>query len=92
MFMCTTRFDIQSEQLALIDKYLSTQEKHIKKEQDVTEQKEDGFDPISDEEEEEEEEEDLSGRELSVVVQRYELTYYFRGIHEPIYTTMSQVD
>ena len=27
-----------------------------------------------------------------VVVQRYELTYYFRGIHEPMYTTMSQVD
>ena len=27
-----------------------------------------------------------------VVVQRYELTCYLRGIHEPIYTTISQVD
>jgi hypothetical protein len=28
----------------------------------------------------------------TVVAQRYKLTCYFRGIHEPIYTTMSQVD
>jgi hypothetical protein len=27
----------------------------------------------------------------SVVVQRNELTYYFRGIHKPIYTAMSEV-
>ena len=27
-----------------------------------------------------------------VVAQRYELTCYFRVIHEPLYTTMSQVD
>jgi hypothetical protein len=27
-----------------------------------------------------------------VVVQRYELAYYFRGINEPIYITLSQVD
>ncbi|KAJ9481160.1 hypothetical protein VN97_g12344 [Penicillium thymicola] len=26
------------------------------------------------------------------MIQRYELTCYFRGIHEPIYTTISQVD
>lgn len=65
MFMCTTRFNIQSEQLALMDEYLSTQEKHTKKEQDDTEQKKDEFDPISDEEEEEEIE-GLSGIELSV--------------------------
>jgi hypothetical protein len=28
----------------------------------------------------------------TVVVQRYELTYYLRGKHEAIYTTIGQVD
>ena len=51
MFMCTTRFDIQSEQLALVDEFLSTQEKHTKKEQDNAEQEDKVFDPISDDEE-----------------------------------------
>ena len=51
MFMCTTRFDIQSEQLALVDEFLSTQEKHTKKEQDDAEQDDKEFDPISDNEE-----------------------------------------
>jgi hypothetical protein len=31
--MCTTKFDVESEQLALVDEYLSTQEKQAKKEQ-----------------------------------------------------------
>lgn len=32
MMMCTTRFDIESEKLAFIDEYLSTQEIHYRKE------------------------------------------------------------
>lgn len=51
MFMCTTRFDIQSDQLALVDEYLSTQDKHAKKEQYHAEQETDMFEPISDDEE-----------------------------------------
>ena len=49
--MCTTKFDIESEQLALIDEYLSTQEKQAKKEQKDALKKEEEFDPISDNEE-----------------------------------------
>ena len=51
MFIYTTRFYIQSEQLALVDELLSTQERHIKKEQDDAEQENKEYDPISDDEE-----------------------------------------
>lgn len=51
LFMCTTKFDVESEQLALIDEYLSTQEKQAKKEQKDAQKKEEEFDPISDDEE-----------------------------------------
>lgn len=50
IFMCTARFDIQSEQLALVDEVLYTQERHMKKEQEDVEQKTE-YDPISDDEE-----------------------------------------
>lgn len=56
MIMCTTRFDIKSEELAFIDKYLSTQEIHARKEeQEAQKKKEEVFDLISDKEEDEEE-------------------------------------
>ena len=59
MMMCTTRFDIKSEELAFIDEYLSTQEIHARKEeQEAQKKKEEVFDLISDEEEDEEEEEE----------------------------------
>jgi hypothetical protein len=51
LFMCTTKFDVESEQLALIDEYLSTQEKQTKKEQNDARKKVGEFDPISDDEE-----------------------------------------
>lgn len=51
LFMCTTKFDVESEQLALVDEYLSTQEKQAKKEQKDAQKKEEQFDPISDDEE-----------------------------------------
>ena len=51
LFTCTTKFDVESEQLALIDEYLSTQEKQAKKEQKDAQKKEEEFDPISDDEE-----------------------------------------
>lgn len=57
MMMCTTRFDVKSEELAFIDEYLSTQEIHARKEeQEAQKKKEEVFDLISDDEEEEEEE------------------------------------
>jgi hypothetical protein len=59
LFMCTTKFDVETEQLALIDEYLSTQEKQAKKEQTDAQKKEEEFDPISDDEE------DLSTSEVS---------------------------
>ncbi|KAJ5378258.1 uncharacterized protein N7496_005667 [Penicillium cataractarum] len=46
LFMCIIKFD-----LALVDKYLSTQEKQAKKEQKDAQKKEEQFDPISDNEE-----------------------------------------
>ncbi|KAJ5355559.1 uncharacterized protein N7496_012771, partial [Penicillium cataractarum] len=51
LFMCTTKFDVESEQLTLVDEYLSTQEKQAKKEQKDAQKKEEQFDPISDNEE-----------------------------------------
>jgi hypothetical protein len=51
LFMCTTKFDVESEQLALVEEYLSTQEKQAKKEQTDAQKKEEEFDPISDDEE-----------------------------------------
>jgi hypothetical protein len=59
LFMCTAKFDVESEQPALTDKYLSTQEKQTKKEQKHTQKKEEEFDPISDDDE------DLSTAECS---------------------------
>lgn len=50
-FMCTTKFDVDSEQLALMDMYLSTQEKQAKKEQKDAQKKEAEFDPIRDDKE-----------------------------------------
>jgi hypothetical protein len=59
MIICTTRFDIESEKLAFIDEYLSTQEIHARKEENETQKKKvEVFDLISDNEEEEEEEEE----------------------------------
>ncbi|KAJ5413633.1 hypothetical protein N7509_000260 [Penicillium cosmopolitanum] len=55
MMMCTTRFDVESEKLAFIDEYLSTQEIHEKtEEKEAQKKKEEVFDLISDDEEEEE--------------------------------------
>jgi hypothetical protein len=52
LFMCTARFDIESEQLAWIDEYLSTQEKQAENERkDAEKKKDEGFDSISDDEE-----------------------------------------
>lgn len=52
MFMCTAKFDIESEQLTLIDEYLSTQEKQAESERkDAEKKKEEEFDSISDDEE-----------------------------------------
>ncbi|KAL4976303.1 hypothetical protein BDW66DRAFT_135599 [Aspergillus desertorum] len=51
LFMCTTKSNVDSEQLALIDEYLSMQEKQAKKEQKDAQKKEEEFDPISDDEE-----------------------------------------
>ncbi|OQD73330.1 hypothetical protein PENANT_c208G01005, partial [Penicillium antarcticum] len=52
MFMCTAKFDVESEQLALIEEYLSTQEKQAESERkDAERKKEEGFDSISDDEE-----------------------------------------
>lgn len=52
MFMCTARFDVESEQLAWIDEYLSTQEKQAENERkDAERKKNEGFDSISDNEE-----------------------------------------
>lgn len=54
--MCTTRFDVKSEELAFIDEYLSTQEIHARKEeQEAQKKKDEVFDLISDADEEEEE-------------------------------------
>jgi hypothetical protein len=51
MFMCTARFDVESEQLAWIDEYLSTQEKQAENERkDAERKKNEGFDSISDNE------------------------------------------
>lgn len=59
LFMCIIKFDVELEQLALIDEYLSTQEKQVKKEQKDVQKKEEEFDLISDDEE------DLSNSEAS---------------------------
>lgn len=51
MFMCTTKFDMESEQLSLIEEYLSTQEAEVAREEKEIRKAEDEFDPISDTEE-----------------------------------------
>jgi hypothetical protein len=55
--MCITRLDIKWEELAFINKSLSTQEIHTRKEeQEAQRKKEEVFDLISDNDNEEEEE------------------------------------
>lgn len=50
MLMCTTRFDVESEQLTLIEEYLSTQEIHAAREEKDVQKEKDEFDLISDDE------------------------------------------
>ena len=52
LFMCTTKFDMKSEQLSLIDEYLTTQEIQSVREEKDTQKGEHEFDPISDGEDE----------------------------------------
>jgi hypothetical protein len=47
MLMCTTRFDVESEQLALTEEYLSTQEIHAAREEKNVQNEKDEFDLIS---------------------------------------------
>jgi hypothetical protein len=52
LFMCTTKFDMESEQLSLMEEYLTTQETQTAKEEKDAQKKQDEFDPISDDEDE----------------------------------------
>jgi hypothetical protein len=52
MFMCTSRFEIESEQLALLEEYISTQEIQTRTEENAANKVRDSeFNPISDTEE-----------------------------------------
>lgn len=51
MFMCTSKFDIESEQLNFVDEYLTTQEIQAAKEEKDASKRRDEFNPISDNEE-----------------------------------------
>ena len=51
MFMCTTKFDMESEQLFLIEEYLSAQETEVVREEKEIRKAEEEFNPISDTEE-----------------------------------------
>ena len=51
MFMCTTKFDMESEQLSLMEEYLTTQEAQAAREEKDIRKAEDEFDLISDSEE-----------------------------------------
>jgi len=51
MFMCTSKFEIESEQLTFIDEYLSTQEIQAAREEKDARKLNDEFDPISNNEE-----------------------------------------
>lgn len=51
MFMCTSKFDIESEQLALVDEYLTAQEIQAAREENDAHKTGDEFNPISDDEE-----------------------------------------
>ena len=48
MLMCTTRFDVESEQLALTEEYLSIQEIHTAREEKDAQNERDEFNLISD--------------------------------------------
>lgn len=48
MLICTTRFDVKSEQLTLIEEYLSTQEIHAVREEKDAQIEKNEFDLISD--------------------------------------------
>lgn len=51
MFMCTVKFDLETEQFALIEEYLSTQEKQAERERkDAIKKQEEEFNTISDNE------------------------------------------
>ena len=52
MLMCTTRFDVESDQLALIKEYLSIQEIHAAREEKDAQKEKDEFYLISDGEDE----------------------------------------
>jgi hypothetical protein len=66
LFICTTKFDLESEALSLMNEYLTTQEiQRAKEEKDAQQAPEaqntkDDFDPISDSEEVEGEDESLA--------------------------------
>ena len=51
MFMCTSKFDIESEQLALVDEYLTAWEIQAAREEKDAHKTGDEFNPISDDEE-----------------------------------------
>jgi hypothetical protein len=51
MFMCTSRFDIESEQLTFVDEYLTAQEIQAAREEKDAHKTGDEFNPISDDEE-----------------------------------------
>ncbi|OJJ79274.1 uncharacterized protein ASPGLDRAFT_137232, partial [Aspergillus glaucus CBS 516.65] len=51
MFMCTTKFDMESKQLSLMEEYFTTQETQAAEEKDAW-KKQDEFNPISDDEDE----------------------------------------
>lgn len=52
LFMCTTKFDMESEQLSLMEEYFTTQETQAVKEETDAWKKQDEFNPISDDEDE----------------------------------------
>ena len=51
MFMCTSKFDIESEQLTLVDEYLTAQEIQAAREEYDAHKTGDESNPISDDEE-----------------------------------------
>jgi hypothetical protein len=51
MFMCTSRFEIEEEQIALINEYLTNEEIHAANEEKDAHDAQEDLDPISDDEE-----------------------------------------
>ncbi|EYE90334.1 uncharacterized protein EURHEDRAFT_463207, partial [Aspergillus ruber CBS 135680] len=52
LFMCTTKFNMESKQLSLMEEYFTTQETQAAKEEKDAWKKQDEFNPISDDEDE----------------------------------------